>query len=433
MRDAQELEIVRSNGKERPLQRLKLLISAYACRPDQVSEAGMAWSYIRAATRHHDVWVITRAQFRQQIESELAARPIPNLNFIHYDLPRFLRIFKREGQPTQIYYYLWQLFAVSSARKLTAAIKFDIAHHVTFAKYWAPSLLSFLKLPFVWGPVGGGESAPLSFWRDFGTRGLIYESLRGLARWVAEHDPLVRRTARHCAMGLGTTVESAARLSYVGARNVRTCHAIALAREDVAMLYDLPLREDGGCRFISIGRLLHWKGFHLGIEAFAKAGIAGSEYWIVGDGPDGKRLKALASRLGVADKVKFWGRLQRNETLDRLSECDVLVHPSLHESGGMVCLEAMASARPVICLDLGGPALQVTDNVGVRVPAQQRHQAIQGIADAMAALAQDPERRKAMGEAGRARVASPEYSWDSKVAIYEGIYREVIDRSFVNT
>jgi glycosyltransferase involved in cell wall biosynthesis len=87
----------------------------------------------------------------------------------------------------------------------------------------------------------------------------------------------------------------------------------------------------------------------------------------------------------------------------------------------------------VICLDLGGPALQVTDNVGVRVPAQQRHQAIQGIADAMAALAQDPERRKAMGEAGRARVASPEYSWDSKVAIYEGIYREVIDRSFVNT
>jgi glycosyltransferase involved in cell wall biosynthesis len=156
---------------------------------------------------------------------------------------------------------------------------------------------------------------------------------------------------------------------------------------------------------------------------------AGCVYWIVGDGSDEKRLKALAGRLGVADRVKFWGRLQRNETLDRLSECDVLVHPSLHESGGMVCLEAMAAGRPVICLDLGGPALQVTDDVGVRVPGRQRDQAVKGIAGAMAALARAPERRKMMGQAGRARVVSREYSWDNKVEIYESVYREALDRS----
>jgi glycosyltransferase involved in cell wall biosynthesis len=389
----------------------------------------MAWSYVRAAARHHDVWVLTRTYARQQIEAELAVRPVPNLNFIFYDLPPVFRKFKREGQPTQIYYYLWQLFAASSARGLAATVKFDIAHHVTFAKYWAPSLLSFVKLPFVWGPVGGGESAPLSFWKDFGARGLVYELLRSAARWVAEKDPLVRRTARHCAMALGTTDESTGRLRIAGARSVRTCHAIALAKEDFATLYTLPPRENGCCRFISIGRLLHWKGFHLGIEAFAKGNTAGCEYWIVGDGSDEKRLKALAGRLGVADRVKFWGRLQRNETLDRLSECDVLVHPSLHESGGMVCLEAMAAGRPVICLDLGGPALQVTDDVGVRVPGRQRDQAVKGIAGAMAALARAPERRKMMGQAGRARVVSREYSWDNKVEIYESVYREALDRS----
>jgi len=90
----------------------------------------------------------------------LAASPDRNLKFIYYDLPPIVRWFKREGQPTQFYYYLWQLFAARPARRLAATVDFDIAHHVTFAKYWAPSLLAFLKLPYCCGPVGGGESAP---------------------------------------------------------------------------------------------------------------------------------------------------------------------------------------------------------------------------------------------------------------------------------
>ena len=47
----------------------------------------------------------------------------------------------------------------------------------------------------------------------------------------------------------------------------------------------------------------------------------------------------------------------------------MLIHPSLHDSGGWVCLEAMAAGRPVICLDLGGPGLQVTEKTGIKVKA----------------------------------------------------------------
>src|SRR2546430_4418443 len=42
-------------------------------------------------------------------------------------------------------------------------------------------------------------------------------------------------------------------------------------------------------------------------------------------------------------------------------------HPSLHDSGGWVCLEAMAAGRPVICLDLGGPGYQVTEESGIKI------------------------------------------------------------------
>ncbi len=53
--------------------------------------------------------------------------------------------------------------------------------------------------------------------------------------------------------------------------------------------------------------------------------------------------------------MKFWGFLPREEVLEKLSLCPVLVHPSLHDSGRCVYVEAMAANdRPVICLNLGG-------------------------------------------------------------------------------
>jgi len=137
-------------------------------------------------------------------------------------------------------------------------------------------------------------------------------------------------------------------------------------------------------RFISMGRLLHWKGFHLGLQSFAKANLPDAEYWILGIGPEQARLKRLAEQLKIAHQVKFWDRLPREESLQKLAQSHVLVHPSLHDSGGWVCIEAMATGRPVICLNLGGPGVQVTDETGIKVLAQTPEQAVQDLAQAMA-------------------------------------------------
>ena len=62
-------------------------------------------------------------------------------------------------------------------------------------------------------------------------------------------------------------------------------------------------------RFISMGRFLHWKGYHLAVRAFSQANLPDAEYWLLGDGPERKRLEAHAQDLGIASQVKFWGRL----------------------------------------------------------------------------------------------------------------------------
>jgi glycosyltransferase involved in cell wall biosynthesis len=151
-----------------------------------------------------------------------------------------------------------------------------------------------------------------------------------------------------------------------------------------------------------------------------------SEYWLVGDGPERKNLERLAGELGVADKVRFWGALSRAEALKKLAECDVLVHPSLHDSGGWVCVEAMAAGRPVICLDLGGPALQVTRETGFKIPARTPEQAVAEMAEAMLKLATDETLRRRMSEAARRRVRE-EYNWSSKAAMLQRVLQEEIN------
>ena len=178
-------------------------------------------------------------------------------------------------------------------------------------------------------------------------------------------------------------------------------------------------------RFVSIGDLLHWKGFHLGLRAFAAADLPNAEYWLIGDGPERARLEGLgplARHFAIASPSSAgypaWMALDR-----AARNATALVHPSLHDSGGWVCLEAMAAGKPVICLDLGGPAVQVTPETGFKIAAGTPEQAVRDMAAAMRRLAQDEGLRRRMGEAGRRRVCEA-FSWERKGEVLSAYYRE---------
>lgn len=407
------------------IQRLKVLISAYACRPDMGSEPGVGWNVIQQLVQYCDVWVLTRADNRQSIEAELTRNQYPGLHFVYCDLPPWALWWNREQKGVQLHYYIWQIIAYFAARKLHQQVNFDLAHHVTYVKYWSPSFISLLPIPFIWGPVGGGESAPKPFWKDFSFRGKLYEFLRDGARWLGERDPFVGMTARKSTIVRVTTEDTARRLRKMGIPNIEIFSETGLSQEEIASLAEYSNSTDLPIRFISMGRLLHWKGFHLGLQAFAQAKLPNSEFWVLGDGPERKRLELLVEELGIKEQVKFWNRLPRNQTLEKLSQCTALVHPSLHDSGGWVCLEAMAVGRPVLCLDLGGPGTQVTSETGYKVPAQTPEQAVKDLSEAMVRLAQEPDLRKTMGLAGQKRVRDL-YSWETKGRSLAQLYSLVV-------
>lgn len=406
---------------------MKVLISAYSCEPGKGSERGVGWNIVSEIAKKHEVWVLTRPDESQEaINLELVKNPAPNLHFVYFTLP-FWRDSLRWGQSgaMQLHYYLWQIQAYFVARKLHKKIDFDVVHHVTFVRYSSPSFLALLPIPFVWGPVGGGESAPISFWRDFSLSNKIYEFLRIAWRFIGELDPFTKLTAQHSKLSYATTAETALRVMSLGAPEVQRLSESGMSEAELERLSQCPPPSVEPVRFINIARLLHWKGIYLGLRAFAQAQLTDAEYWILGEGPELGHLSKLAQELGISHKVTFWGMLPRDEVLEKLGQCTVLIHPSLHDSGGWVPLEAMAAGRPILCLDIGGPAALVSSNLGIKVTAETPNQTINDLAEAMRKLATNPTLCVNMGREGQA-VIKKYYTWEAKGIHFARIYENIV-------
>ncbi len=411
---------------------MKVLLSAYSCEPGKGSERGVGWNLAREVARHHEVWVLTRPDESQQIiEAELAKNPVPNLHFVYFTLP-FWQDSLRWGQSgaMQLHYYLWQIQAYFVAKDLHRKIEFDLAHHVTFVRYSCPSFLSLLPIPFIWGPVGGGESAPLSFWADFNWKNKLYETLRLAWRTIGELDPFTRLTAQKSAIIYATTKDTARRIQKLGATKIRRASESGISQSEIEQLSQCQPLNGSSVRFINIARLLHWKGIHLGLRAFAEANLNNAEYWIAGEGPELNNLQALTLDLGIAERVKFFGLLDREEVLVKLGQCSALVHPSLHDSGGWVPLEAMASGRPILCLDLGGPSELVTAETGIKVSADNPQQVVSDLAQAMVKLAHNPDLSMQMGQAGQKKIKEF-YSWETKGKWLANVYEECVSKFLI--
>jgi glycosyltransferase involved in cell wall biosynthesis len=113
--------------------------------------------------------------------------------------------------------------------------------------------------------------------------------------------------------------------------------------------------------------------------------------------------------------------------MEILGACDVLLHPSLHDSGGYACVEAMACGKPIICLDLGGPATLVDSECGIKVKAGDPEQTLRDLAGALRLLAQDSVLRARLGTGAR-RVVAARCDWDHKGDLVYGKYARSLAR-----
>ena len=160
---------------------------------------------------------------------------------------------------------------------------------------------------------------------------------------------------------------------------------------------------DGVPRLLCVGRLIPIKGHVVLLRAFAAARkqLPDLQLEIAGRGPLEPALKALARELEIVDAVRFLGHVSPIQAA--IERAAVVVVPSMGEGFGMVALEAMERARPVIAAEIGGLGELVRDGeTGILVPAGEA----EPLTDAILRLAGDLELARTMGEAGRRRALS---------------------------
>ena len=189
-------------------------------------------------------------------------------------------------------------------------------------------------------------------------------------------------------------------------------------------------------RLVSVGRLVRRKGVDEVVAALAAVPdaelvIAGGPTATAEHGPaaddDIARLRAVAARSGVADRVRFLGAVPRDQVTAVLRSADAVVCAPWYEPFGMVALEAMACERAVVATAVGGMQDTVVHGVtGLHVPPRRP--------DALAAALRDllthPTRPAEFGAAGRARVLA-RYTWERVAAATERVYGDVLDERVV--
>ncbi|MDH4094666.1 MAG: glycosyltransferase [Betaproteobacteria bacterium] len=268
------------------------------------------------------------------------------------------------------------------------APRYDIVHvHAP----WPQSDLNLLLSHY--------DGAVVVHWhRDIVRQRKLYALYRPLERW------LLRRADRICVTSPKLLAESAALEGFrdkAMAIPIGTGEAAHAIGEDEAAA--LRARHAGRALVFALGRLVPYKGFEYLVRSAAELSSNG-QILIAGEGPLRRDLESLIEALAVHDRVRLLGSVTDREVELYMRACDVFCLPSADKSEafGIVQVEAMRAARPVVSTRIHGSGIDWVNQDGVTgltVEPCRPHD----LAHALNRLLDDGRLARTLGENGRRR------------------------------
>lgn len=404
-----------------------ILATTYAVNPYKGSEDGMGWNFIYQIARFQKVIAITRENNEKHIATYMHENPDPvydNITFLYFDLPYWMRFWKKGGRGAMLYYWMWQKGIVTFIKKQN--IHFDIVHNINFHNDWTPSFLWKLNKPFVWGPIGHHPLIPKEYLKKYSKKYWIKDRLT----WM------VKLYFWKCSFSLVKTVKNA---NYILGMNNSIPNVLKINQAKFAVIPSVATEDFGFSvsnendtfSLISAGRFVPLKGFDLSIHAFAdfiskldETQKSNTKLTLVGSGPEKSLLLSLCKELHILEYVTFIDWIERSELLKLYKNASGFLFPS-HEGAGMVVAEALSFGLPVICLDNCGPGEFITPKCGFAIPEMSYENTVQALSDAIEKLHVSPVLLSSMRIEARKQYEQT-FAWNNRGEQLHTIYNSLV-------
>lgn len=380
----------------------KILLSAYACEPNKGSEPGVGWSWATELAKTHEVWVLTRDNNEKTINEYLKLHPeysSETLHFIYVGLSKKLTFWKKGRRGIRLFYMLWQHKALSVAKKYNSKIKFDLVQHITFVSYTQPSYMYKLGIPFIWGPISGGENIPKGINLSMSLRNKLVEIVRKFSQCIALCFPSIRKTMKYSKFILVATDETRSKIPDKYHSKTFLMSAIGIERLAAKSSTE---RKDNKLKIIMAGRLIYWKAFDIGIKAFMQiaAKYPYAELHILGEGNLKDKLMKLAGDL--LDKQIFFEKpVLHDQIYSFYSDFDIFLNTTLRDSGCMTMMEAMSVGIPCIAIATGGPETLLQAFEWAKIQAGSYQDTVSNVTDKLTYLIENRDFSNLLGRQQR--------------------------------
>jgi glycosyltransferase involved in cell wall biosynthesis len=399
---------------------MRILLSAYACRPNAGSEPGVGWNWAtHLAARGIDVHVLVAKRNREPIEAGLKDNPVANLHFTYVAVPH-----EWAEKSEALHYVCWQIAALKAARELARKFEFQLAHHVTYASVHVPSPLWRLGIPVVFGPIGGGQTAPPSMLQYFGAE-KSRERLRTSLTKALRLSPLHRQWLKRMSVILAANSDTFNLVRALGCKNVSLMCDTAIPSSYFAE-GSRKLQEQGGSlRLLWVGQMRTRKALPLALDALKEV-QRDVTLTIAGDGMAPEAVHQMIRDRSLQHRV-FWkgSRLTHTELRKTYEEHDAMLFTSLRDSFGSQLLEALAMGLPIITLDLHGAHDWVPDCASLKVPVGCPEATIRNLAGAIEEYALlSPVSRNQMSL--HAWNFAKTHTWAARAEWCQRLYQEIL-------
>lgn len=403
-----------------------ILATCYAVNPYKGSEDAMGWNFVYQIARFNKVIAVTRENNQPAIEKFMSENPDPiykNITFLYFDLPYWMRFWKKGGRGAMLYYYMWQRGIISFIRKQN--IPFDLSHNVNFHNDWTPSFLWKLEKPMVWGPVGHHPLIPKQYLKKYSINYYLIDR----ATWM------VKKMFWNCSVSLRKTVKNTA---HIWCMNAGVPSTLKLKNQSFSIQPSVATEDfftgttdlKTGFNIISVGRFIPLKGFDLTILSFIKfiqdipsPARHNCKLTLVGTGPEKELYNKIIQEHNAESYIEIIEWIDRKELMKLYKKSSVFLFPS-HEGAGMVVPEAMSFGLPIICLNNVGPGSFINADCGFAVDITDYENTISELKNALQLLYTDKNLLNKLSLGARKQYEE-KFTWNSRGEQLKLIYNQL--------